>query len=112
MLLMSSRLNHINSVIKPALSNKQIVISDRFVDSTFVYQGYVNKFGLSNAMNLHKKLLDNFLPKKTFLFLLSADQILKRLKKRKIKNKYDKLDLSFHHKVILGYKKISHRTLC
>ena len=60
MLLMSSRLNHINEVIKPALSNNELIISDRFVDSTFVYQGYVNKFGMLKAIDLHKKLLDNF----------------------------------------------------
>ena len=108
MLLMSSRLNHINEVIKPALSKNELIISDRFVDSTFVYQGYVNKFGMLKAIDLHKKLLDNFLPSKTFLFLLSTNQILKRLKKRKIKNKYDKLDISFHRKVIQGYKKLSY----
>ena len=42
LLLMASRLNHINTVIKPALKKKKIVISDRFCDSTFVYQCYAN----------------------------------------------------------------------
>ena len=46
LLLMSSRLNHIDNVIKPALKNGKIVITDRFADSTFVYQGFVNDFGL------------------------------------------------------------------
>ena len=43
----------------------------------------------------------------TFIFNLSIEEILKRLKKRKIKNKYDKIDINFHKKVISGYKKIS-----
>ena len=42
---MASRINHINNVIMPNLRGK-IVISDRYADSTFVYQGYVNKFGV------------------------------------------------------------------
>ena len=48
---MSSRLNHINTVIKPALKNGKIVISDRFADSTFVYQGFVKDYGLKKTMN-------------------------------------------------------------
>ncbi len=107
LLLMSSRLNHINTVIKPALKNGKIVITDRFADSTFVYQGFVNNYGLKKTMNLHKELLNDFLPSKTFLFLLSVGEINKRLKKRKITNKYDKIDTLFHTKVIAGYKKLS-----
>ena len=107
LLLMASRLNHINNIIKPALKKGKIVISDRFADSTFVYQGYVNKFGLKKTILLHKNLLNNFLPYKTFLFLLPPKTIISRLHNRKKFNKYDKIDLSFHKNVILGYKSIS-----
>ena len=107
LLLMSSRLNHINRVINPALKEGKIVITDRFADSTFVYQGFVNNYGLKKTMHLHKELLDNFLPTKTFLFLLPISEINKRLKKRKITNKYDKIDILFHSKVLSGYKKLS-----
>jgi len=107
LLLMSSRLNHIIKVIKPALKDGKIVISDRFVDSTFVYQGFVNKYGLEKTKKLHKNILNNFLPSKTFLFLLPSKIINERLKQRKILNKYDKIDSNFHNKVIKGYKIIS-----
>ena len=104
---MAARLNHINKIIKPALKKGKIVITDRFADSTFVYQGYVNNYGLKKTMQLHKDLLDNYLPLKTFLFLLSPKIINERLKVRKKSNKYDKLNLKFHEKVIKGYKIIS-----
>ncbi len=107
MLLMSSRLNHINKIILPALKVGKIVISDRYADSTFVYQGFVNNFGMKKAINLHKNLLKNILPNKTFLFLLSSQKINERLKKRKVFNKYDKINTLFHDKVINGYKKLS-----
>ena len=107
LLLMSARLNHINNVILPSLKKGKIVISDRFADSTFVYQGYVNDFGLKKTIDLHKKLLNNFLPIKTFLFILNSNEINRRLKLRKNKNKYDKINKDFHNKVIRGYKKIS-----
>ena len=43
---MAARSNHINNVILPNINKGKIVISDRFADSTFVYQGFVNKFGI------------------------------------------------------------------
>ncbi len=107
LLLMASRSNHINNVIIPNLKKGKLVISDRYADSTFVYQGFVNNYGISKVKNLHNLLLNNFIPDYTFVFNLDTDQIIKRLKKRKNKNKYDKIDINFHKKVILGYKKIS-----
>jgi len=107
LLLMAARLNHINTVIKPALKENKIVISDRFCDSSFVYQCYLNKLSLNYGKILHKKLLGNFLPKKTFLFLLNPQEIVKRLQLRKISNKYDIKNLNFHKKIINGYKKIA-----
>ena len=104
LMLMAARSHHINNVIFPALEKGKVVISDRFADSTFVYQGYVNKFGIQNAKNLHKNILNNFLPDKTFLFKLSTKLIISRIKKRKSKNKYDKLDKNFHDQVNKGYK--------
>lgn len=107
LLLMAARLNHINLVIKPAIQKGKVVITDRFADSTFVYQGFVNNLGLKKAIKLHKDLLYNFLPDKTFLFLTSPQEILKRMKSRKKLNKYDVEDLKFHKKIIEGYKILS-----
>ena len=107
LMLMAARSHHINNVIKPALDKGILVISDRFADSTFVYQGYVNNFGIQKAKSLHKNILNNFLPHKTFLFNLSSSKIIARLKKRKSKNKYDKLERNFHDQVNTGYELIS-----
>jgi len=107
LMIMAARSHHINNIIKPALKKGKLVISDRFADSTFVYQGYVNKFGIQKAKNLHKNILDNFLPNKTFLFKLSTSMIISRLKVRKSKNKYDKLEKKFHNQVNKGYELIS-----
>ena len=105
-LLMAARSNHINEVIIPNLKKGNIVVTDRFADSTFVYQGFVNKFGISKVKKLHYDLLGNFLLNKTFVFELEIKEIIKRIKMRKNKNKYDKIDKEFHKSVILGYNKI------
>lgn len=107
LMLMAARSHHINNVIKPALNKGSLVISDRFADSTFVYQGFVNNFGIQKAKKLHKNILNNFLPHKTFLFNLSTSKIIARLKNRKSKNKYDKLERNFHDQVNRGYDLIS-----
>ena len=107
LLLMAARSNHINEVIIPNLKKGKIVISDRYADSSFVYQGYVNKFGIKKAQKLHKDLLNNFFPDYTFIFQIKPNEIIKRLKQRKVKNKYDKSNLLFHQTVIQGYKKIA-----
>ncbi len=107
LLLMAARSNHINNVIIPNLNKGKIVISDRYADSTFVYQGFVNKFGIDKVKKLHSDILDDFYPDYTFIFNLKANDIIKRIKKRKYKNKYDKTKIDFHEKVIKGYKKIS-----
>ncbi len=107
LLLMAARSNHINNVILPNLKKGKVVISDRYADSTFVYQGFVNNFGIMKAKSLHSILLNNFQPNLTFIFNIKINEILKRLKKRKIKNKYDKIEIDFHKAVIDGYKKIS-----
>ena len=107
LLLMAARSNHINEVIIPNLKKGKIVISDRYADSSFVYQGYVNKFGIKRVQKLHKEFLNNFFPHYTFIFKINPKEIIKRLKQRKVKNKYDKSNLLFHQKVIQGYKKIA-----
>ena len=107
LLLMAARYNHVNNVILPNIKKGKIVISDRFADSTFVYQGFVNKFGINKVKKLHLEILDNFYPDYTFIFNISVNEIIKRIRKRKIKNKYDKTNINFHKAVISGYKKIS-----
>ena len=54
LMLMAARSHHINNVILPALEKGKLVISDRFADSTFVYQGLVNGYGLKKTIKLHK----------------------------------------------------------
>ena len=45
---------YISPLLIPNLKKGKIVISDRYADSSFVYQGYVNKFGIKRAQKLNK----------------------------------------------------------
>ena len=107
LLLMASRMDHLNKIILPSLKKGKIVICDRYVDSTAVYQGYLKKFGIKEIYKLHKKYLNNILPILTFYFYLDFKTTNLRLKKRHNKNKYDLIDKKFHNNINKGYLKIA-----
>ena len=107
MLLIASRIDHVNKIILPALNKGKIVFCDRFVDSTAVYQGYTNNFGINNVYKLHKEFINNIFPDITFYFNTNYSVIHKRLYKRINKNKYDVINKKFNNKINKGYLKIS-----
>ncbi|MBI28837.1 MAG: dTMP kinase [Pelagibacteraceae bacterium] len=105
-LIMAARIEHINSKIIPALKKGKIVICDRFVDSTAVYQGFYNSFGINEIYKLHKSYLNNFLPKLTFFFDADLNITKSRIRKRKNRNKYDMTNDIFNKKIKRGYYKV------
>tara|TARA_B100001013_G_C24505552_1_gene400924 strand:- start:1 stop:651 length:651 start_codon:yes stop_codon:yes gene_type:complete len=107
LLLISSRIDHINRVINPALIKNKIVVCDRFVDSTAIYQGYYGKFGVNKVYQLHKQFLNNILPNLTFFFNTTPKVVRKRLNKRRYKNKYDLIDQDFNKRINNGFFKIA-----
>jgi|TARA_Y100000389_G_scaffold60469_1_gene56643 dTMP kinase len=104
LLYLAARSENINQIKK--YYNKKIIIIDRFVDSTMAYQHY----GLGVNQNLID-ILNKFLLKEikinfTFLNIVNKKNMLKRLKERKILNRYDQFKSSFYEKVQNGYLKI------
>lgn len=66
-LMFASRAQHIAEVIQPALDNGQIVLCDRFTDSTEAYQGSGRKLGSDIVLTLHRVLCGNLQPDLTIL---------------------------------------------
>jgi len=73
-LMFASRAQHIAQVIQPALNNGQIVLCDRFTDSTEAYQGYGRKLGSEDVHKLHRVLCGDLQPDLTIL--LDSDPAL------------------------------------
>ena len=91
LLLFASRIHHINSVILPALKEGKVVISDRFIDSSFVYQGLM--YGHSEFI---RKLIDiteiqylQVRPDYTVFYDIDYATMLERMNKR---GEYNSLD--------------------
>jgi len=99
----ASRLEHLKQVIKPALEQGKVVISDRFSDSTIAYQGYGLGVDFSVIQSIQKMVIGDFAPDITFLLDLEVSQAFERIKLRADNNRYEKLDYQFHEKVRAGF---------
>ena len=98
-LMLASRNEHIKTTIKNAIEKKQILICDRFVDSTYAYQ-IVGKKIKKSVNEINKKyILGKLKPDMTIVLKANIKTVFSRLKKRKNKNKFDKLNESFYTKI-------------
>ena len=105
-LLMASRSENVDKIIKKNYKKKVILI-DRFIDSTLAYQHYGMKLDKNLILKMNNFLLGNLRPNFTFLSIVNKKNMLKRLKLRKNKNKYDNFDYNFYNKVQKGFLKIA-----
>ena len=105
-LLMASRSENIDKILKKNYKKKVILI-DRFIDSTLAYQHYGMKLDKNLILKMNNFLLGNLKPNFTFLSIVNKKNMLKRLKLRKNKNKYDNFDYNFYNKVQKGFLKIA-----
>ena len=73
LLMFAARSQHVTNVIKPRLSEGQWVLSDRFTDATFAYQGGGRQIGTNDIEVLQNLVQGDFRPDKTILLDLSVE---------------------------------------
>jgi dTMP kinase len=81
-LMFASRAQHIAEVIEPALAEGQIVLCDRFTDSTEAYQGGGRKLGSDPVLALHRILCGNLWPELTILMDSDVAASVERARRR------------------------------
>ena len=86
---------------------KKIILIDRFIDSTIAYQHYGMGLNLNLIHNINKFVLGEIKVDFTFLNIVNEKNMIKRLKKRKRLNRYDKFNKNFYKKVQRGFIKLS-----
>ena len=90
-------------VIKPNLQENKVMVIDRYIDSTFVYQGLEGGLGINIVQEVAKKTIDLTLPDITFVLDIDPQRAQERLNKRKIETgeytNWDNLKLEFHHRI-------------
>jgi dTMP kinase len=108
MLLEASRAQHLAQVIVPALKAGQIVICDRFADSSTAYQGYGRGMDIDMVNNLNKIAVDGYWPDLTLVIDLPIEIGFVRARARK--RGLDRMETqtkNFHRKVSRGFKAIA-----
>jgi dTMP kinase len=77
-LFTAARAELVERVIGPALANGADVVSDRFLDSSLVYQGIARGLGIDRVLALNLDAIRGLVPDVTFLLLVDVDEALKR----------------------------------
>lgn len=104
LLYAASRRQHLVEVILPALQNGNIVLCDRFVDSSLAYQGYARGLGINQIYELNRFAIEDLLPGLTIYLDLDPEIGLRRIKdNNRACNRLDLESLEFHKKVREGY---------
>lgn len=116
LLFFAARTMHVDSLIRPAIDAGKIVLCDRFTDSTRVYQ--CDGRGLSHGVIevLNTLVLGTFRPDLTFVLDIDPEEGLRRShvqlattsdQKEKLEDRFERLDIGFHHRLRQGYLDIA-----
>ena len=113
LLYAAARAQHVNELIKPALLENKIVLCDRFVMSSYMYQGIGRKLGIKNIKLINDFATNNVTPDLTICILVNYETMMKRKQNMMKENKNVKLDRlenepsEFHNKVYDAYIKLA-----
>jgi dTMP kinase len=103
LLYQAARAQIVEQVIQPRLQAGEIVISDRYYDSTIAYQGYGHQQDLQQVRALVKYATGGLTPDLTVLLDLEVEEVLRRKKKDNEWNRLDAYTVEFHQRVRAGY---------
>jgi dTMP kinase len=108
LLFAASRRQHTVEVIRPAHERGEVVLCDRYTDSTLAYQGFGRLLNLDQLRTLNRWATGDLEPDLTLLFDLAEEVGLSRAVDRNTKavddeNRFEIEDLRFHRRVREGY---------
>jgi len=103
LLMMADRKNHIDQLVLPSLQEGIWVISDRYLDSTYAYQGGGRQLSISKIDDL-TKLLNLPKPDLTLLFDLPPETALERAAKRSELDRFESEPIEFHRRIRDSYQ--------
>ena len=117
-LMFASRVQHIEEIIKPALASGQIVLCDRFTDSSEAYQGGGRKLGSKPVLDLHRVLCGDLRPDLTILMDSDVAASVERARRRNQarsnpdtsnENRFEQESRAFFDRVHSAYLEIARR---
>lgn len=111
LLFAAARAQLVHSKLEPLLKKKNIVLCDRYVDSSLVYQGYARGLGIEGILSINSFAMDGIWPDVTYLIEIKTEDAQKRMHKDSSheENRLDVEKLNFHKKVEEGYSLLKER---
>lgn len=107
LLYAAARVQLVKEVIKPALMEGKVVLSDRYIDSSLVYQGIARGLGVERILDLNLGATGGLMPDLTFVFHLDVDASRQRLAGRgAAEDRIESEPLEFHRMVEAGYRQL------
>jgi dTMP kinase len=103
LLFLASRAQLIEEIITPALAEGVSVISDRFHDSSIVYQGIGRKLGVGYVASMNASVTNNFFPALTFVLDVETEVGLARIRERSKRDRFDEETTQFHRNIRQGF---------
>ncbi|KIO60499.1 dTMP kinase [Caldifermentibacillus hisashii] len=111
LLYAAARRQHLIEKIIPALEKGNIVLCDRFIDASIVYQGFARKIGIDEVLKINRFAIENTMPDLTIYFDIEPKIGLERIQKHR-QGEMNRLDLEtmeFHKMVREGYLQLLDR---
>lgn len=106
LLYAASRAQLMAEVIIPAIESGKVVISDRFVDSSMVYQGIARGLGSEIVADVNAPGIGDYRPDRIFFIDIPEEEGLRRKKEQKKLDRLEQESIDFHHMVSEGYRKV------
>lgn len=105
LLYAAARRQNLVERINPALAANQVVLADRFVDSSLVYQGIGRGLGVTSVAKLNQFVLETTLVDLVIFFKISPEEAMLRLKKRNgIADRFEKEQIGFFQEIAVAYE--------
>lgn len=109
LLYAASRRQHLIETVLPAISRGQIVVCDRFIDSSLAYQGVGRGLGIDEVYQMNQFATDGILPDLTIYLLVDPQIGLQRKSHQKELDRLESEKLDFHTKVYNAYLELAQR---
>lgn len=109
MLYAAARAQLLHEVILPTLKKGDVVLCDRFLDSSVIYQGYARGMGERRIRNLNRYAIDDIEPDITFFLRLKPEDGLARKKAQTELDRIESESFNFHQRVYDGYVNLARR---
>ena len=107
LLYAAARVQHLSDRVEPALARGELVICDRYVDSSLAYQAYARGLGTEFIGGINSFALEHYLPDVTIFIDLTPEAAFKRKHGADENDRLEQAGIAFHKRVYEGYKKLA-----